>query len=109
MIILRAVSRWPFTTAALLSLSMVLIAWICQASYDDNGLGSIIFLLAPLVGVIYFLPEEVLYPYLRDIPQPYYILLSASTGLLLSAGLDLVLQVTCRILSGRPFRQDESE
>jgi hypothetical protein len=87
------VCRWPFTMAAVFVLFLEVLARAVHTQYDDRALGGLIFALGTLLGVVFSLPDEILYFYLKDIPRPYDVILNTSAGLLLSILLDILLQL----------------
>jgi len=89
---LSIVYRWPFTSVALMLVisAFIPILFRFEVGYE-SGYGAFLMVLNYTIGLLFWVPTELLHSYIIPLGSPYYGLLSWGSGMLWSVLLDTVI------------------
>ncbi|MEW5980484.1 MAG: hypothetical protein AB1898_32255 [Acidobacteriota bacterium] len=96
------VVRWPATTCALVLLAMYALLAPLNLEYDDNGLGSLLFLVNSVLGFFFLAAGDALYSLNGNQWLRYHTLCTVLVGFPFYVLCDLLLHFLSRLIK-KPF------
>ena len=92
------VVRWPATACALVLLAMYVLLAPLNLEYDDNGLGSLLFLVSSVLGFFFLAAGDALYSLNGNQWLRYHTMWTVLVGFPFYVLCDLLLHLLQRVV-----------